>query len=163
MLTAIKQIWTTAPIDLADPAGVWATAIESLTAQQVKHGIHELSFMTSAFPPVPGVFRESCVRYQAFEPSNKLLSRPSSSVRSDALLVCRAYLHRRLSGDRFPFQANVQAPDDFDVHGVVWSVTVAKQPGSFVGKLDRNIAAYNELSRIFNEEWDRYERERQTA
>jgi hypothetical protein len=145
VLTALKQAWPNAPIDLRDPAQVWAYALERLSGDQIRHGIRQLSVVPSDFPPPPGKFRELCLSFRREEPAAKPTPRIDDGGKTTAWRACCAAYAVRVCG-----MTPAPQPDtDFDVEYVASSVDLPRDTLS----IESNARAWDALKRKFEFEW----------
>lgn len=148
-----------------DTAGVWAKALAGCGWYEVEQALNECVRSQQPRPPTPGQFYAMCVKNRKTT-RDVAKSVEERTPKERALFACRSLLHRRLTGDPVPDDWCVAVPNGFDYHGVVWSVTFAKRREGckFADDMARNTAAYNDMNRIFAEEWAQYERsQRQVA
>jgi hypothetical protein len=147
VLTALKQAWPNAGVDLRDPAGVWGNALAGLNSDQIRHGIRQLSLTTREWPPTPGQFRESSVAYRPTDEAAPVQRVMDLSAHGRAWRACQVAFSKRLTGISM---ASPPVETDFDIEYVL-----ASTPRPKSSSLIEHHHAWAKLKSNFDSEWAR--------
>lgn len=71
-MTAILQMWPSAKIDPKDPAGIWSTAVNDLSSEQIRYGIAQMARSDRQYALNPGQFRAIAMAFRAPPPKREL-------------------------------------------------------------------------------------------
>lgn len=105
------QRWPSFKFDERDPAGVWSSAIDDLSVEQIKHGIGYLGKVSDSYPWGCGEFRGLCLTYRV-QPSNVPRLQYSVSDKEQASKICHIRLVQRICGFELPERDTT--PFDYD-------------------------------------------------
>ena len=147
VMIAIQQQWPHAQIDMRDPAGVWSNPIDSLSNEEVKHGIKQLRTITEKFPINAAQFRAHAKSYRP--PPQKSKPQIAYSERDAARKACHGAYGNRLMR-HLGLVLPIPKPDYCGVFDYNSVASAAPLPNPENHKHEWH---WSELRRIFDEEW----------
>lgn len=151
VLAEVLSCWPHAKVDREDSTGAWRRAVETLSYDQVRTGIQQLSQLDRPHPPAPGEFRSLCIR--AYRPEDPPAPEriADHTAKGRAWRVCQAKFAERVVS--FPVDIPMPIYDGpFD-----WQYVVASAPMPESSQIAGHQYVFRRLRQIFEVEWEKFE------